>query len=374
MFWTGRARHEEHLGIKTSRNHLLHPRLYNKLFADSVRYNSDTMLYTPISRTLHADWLHAVGQYFTCRVASLEAASRMVWTFIKLNEGLAHDGFDAHWLSTATEITQSKAWSSIFYQAWCCCSSICMAVGCFLNLEGFKERCPQLIPLLPDHHTLVSNKLAAIHHPIRLQLVPQPLRKVPHVLTQVELLMRFETGPRHQAEMFASCNSDRVFTRLALRDHGVPAIEALQSQDRVHVGISGSQVSDCGAVQHFVGYFVEHICETRIKMVKPKLPICLQVYWTRGPNDSDWPNLAHGAWSKSLLMRSRYSLLAQGNPCKAGVATTQGACDRSGTRRSHDSCQKGPWLNWVLRHRACDAFPQFPSHHSVLSKAFFSAV
>ena len=237
------------------------------------------MLYTPISRTLHvnlqpwlADWLHTVGQYFTCRVASLEAASRMVWTFIKLNEGLAHDGFDAHWLSTATEMTQNKAWSSIFYQAWCCCSSICTAVGCFLNLEGFKERCPQLIPLLPDHHTLVSNKLAAIHHPIRLQLVPQPLRKVPHVLTQVELLMRFETGPRHQAEMFASCNSDRVFTRLALRDHGVPAIEALQSQDRVHVGISGSQVPNVGAVQHSLHSAVEHISESREKRRNPSCP------------------------------------------------------------------------------------------------------
>ena len=104
-------------------------------------------------------------------------------------------------------------------------------------------------------------------------------------------------------------------------------------------------------------------------MVKPKLPISLQVYRTRGPNDSDWPNLAHAVWSKSPLRRSRYSLLARGNPCKAGAATTQGACDRSGTPRSHDSCQKGPWLNhlnWGLQHRACVSRPSFRSLQSIL--------
>ena len=83
------------------------------------------------------------------------------------------------------------------------------AVSCFLHLESFIERCSRLVPLRPHNDTLVGDKLATIHDPIDLQLVPKPLHETRQVFFQVELLIRFEPGPRHQAKVFASHHVER---------------------------------------------------------------------------------------------------------------------------------------------------------------------
>ena len=148
-----------------------------------------------------------------------------------------------------------------------------MAVGCFLHLESLIERCSQLLPLLPHDNTLVVDELAAIHHLVCLQLVPQPLHEAPHVPAQVELLIRLETGPRHQAEMFACRNVERFLrSRVIGRNHRVSTIEASQWEDQVHVCINGPHVPYRGTIKHSIQSVVEHMSESREKGQSPSCP------------------------------------------------------------------------------------------------------
>lgn len=117
-----------------------------------------------------------------------------------------------------------------------------MAIGGFLHAEGFSERCSQLIPLLPHHHTLIGDKFTTIHHLIGLHLVPEPLQKAPHVLAEVELLMGIEASPRHQAEVFARRDVDRVLgPRIVVGNHRRSAVEGSHRQDQVQVGVDQTQ-------------------------------------------------------------------------------------------------------------------------------------
>ena len=154
-----------------------------------------------------------------------------------------------------------------------------MAVGGFLHLESLIESCLQLIPLLPHNGTLVGDKLATIHDPKDLQLVPQSLHEDPHVLTQVEILIRLETGPRHQANVFASRNIERfIRRRISLRDQRVSTIEASHGQDQVHLCISLPHITEAGAIHHPLEHLAQHVSESR-EVLATQGCMCPAVFW-----------------------------------------------------------------------------------------------
>ena len=158
-------------------------------------------------------------------------------------------------------------------------SAIAMAVGGFLDLESLIESRFQLIPLLSHNSTLVGDKLATIHHLVRLQSVPQPLHEAPHVLAQVELLMRFETGPRHQAEMFASRKVERFLrSRIIDRDHRVSTIETSQWENLVHVCINGPHIAEARTIHHPLQHIAQHVSESR-EVLATQGCMCPTVFW-----------------------------------------------------------------------------------------------
>ena len=160
--------------------------------------------------------------------------------------------------------------------------------SCFLHFHGGRRLSAPWKPdrkLSSTHPTPAAqrhtgrDKLATIHDPKDLQLVPQSLHEDPHVLTQGEILIRLETGPRHQANVLASQNIDRfIRRRISLRDQRVSTIEVSHGQDQVHLCISLPHITEAGAIHHPLEHLAQHVSESR-EVLATQGCMCPAVFW-----------------------------------------------------------------------------------------------